>query len=235
MYTYAFLKPLKVPFELPFGLVSPLELIISNKEVAALVEPELSLEDLKDNEERLMEAVLSHDRVLCEMFQKTTVLPLRFGTYFLSREILLEHLESQSDLYLQKLNYFEGNAEYLLKSIPREYSPEQLLPASETTEPASGRNYFLQKKRAYQLQQEYQQQQKQEWEELLTFFNRHYDTLLGEPQDGDAFGRYAIERLYLLVSRQEEFLLGERVQQWQLLTPHWELHLSNALPPYHFL
>jgi hypothetical protein len=228
MYTYAFLKPLTVPFQLPFGLVNPLELIISNKEVAALVEPELSLEDLKDNEERLMEAVLSHDRVICEMFQKTTVLPLRFGTYFLSREKLLEHLESQSEPYLQKLNYFEGNAEYLLKSIPREYSPEQLLPASETTEPASGRNYFIQKKRAYQLQQEYQQQQKQEWEELLTFFNSHYHTLLGEPQG-------AIERLYLLVSRQEEFILGERVQQWQLLTPHWELNLSNALPPYHFL
>jgi hypothetical protein len=228
MYTYAFLKPLKAPFELPFGLVNPLELIISNKEIAALVEPELSLEDLKDNEARLMEAVLSHDRVLCEMFQKTTVLPLRFGTYFLSRETLLEHLESHSELYLPKLNYFEGKGEYLLKISPREYSVGELLPVSETTEPASGRNYFLQKKRAYQLQQEYQQQQKEQWEELLSFFNSHYHTLLGEPQG-------AIERLYLLVSRQEEFILGERVQQWQLLTPHWELHLSNALPPYHFL
>ncbi|MEY3866970.1 MAG: gas vesicle protein GvpW [Cyanobacteriota bacterium] len=228
MYTYAFLKPLKAPFELPFGLVSPLELIISNKEIAALVEPELSLEDLKDNETRLMEAVLSHDRVLCEMFQKTTVLPLRFGTYFLSRETLLEHLESHSDLYLPKLKDFEGKAEYLLKISPREYSVGELFPASETTETASGRNYFLQKKRAYQLQQEYQEKQKEQWEKLLSFFNSHYRTLLGEPQG-------AIERLYLLVSRQEEFLLGERVQEWQLLTPYWELHLSNALPPYHFL
>ncbi len=227
MYTYAFLKPLKVPFELPLGLVNPLELIISNKEVAALVEPELSLEDLKDNEARLMEAVLSHDRVLCEMFQKTTVLPLRFGTYFLSREKLLEHLESQSDLYLPKLNDFEGKGEYLLKCIPKDFETSQLLSVGETPE-MSGREYFLRKKRAYQRQQEYEEQQKRQWEELRTFFNSHYHTLLGEPQD-------AIERLYLLVSRQEEFLLGERVQEWQLLTPYWELHLSNALPPYHFL
>ena len=227
MYTYAFLKPLKAPFELPFGLVSPLELIISNKEIAALVEPELSLEDLKDNETRLMEAVLSHDRVLCEMFQKTTVLPLRFGTYFLSREKLSEHLESHSDLYLPKLNYFDGKGEYLLKCIPKDFETSELSSVGETTE-MSGREYFLRKKRAYQRQQEYEEQQKRQWEELRTFFHSHYDTLLGETQD-------AIERLYLLVSRQEEFLLGERVQEWQLLTPYWELHLSNALPPYHFL
>jgi hypothetical protein len=137
-YTYAFLETPATVLELPVGIGVSV-LLISHAGVSALVEPEVSLESLQNDDERLIQAVLSHDRVICELFRQTTILPLRFGTSFVSKESLLTYLEFHAEEYLEKLRQLNGKAEYILKFIPRTLDEPVITPE------AGGRQYFLAK------------------------------------------------------------------------------------------
>ncbi len=116
-YIYGFLSTPATVLELPIGIKDRV-LAIAHAGVSALVEPQVSLESLQNDDERLIQAVLSHDRVICEVFRQTTILPLRFGTCFVSKESLVTHLESHAEEYLEKLRQLNGKAEYILKFIP---------------------------------------------------------------------------------------------------------------------
>ncbi|HEY9861213.1 MAG TPA: GvpL/GvpF family gas vesicle protein [Candidatus Obscuribacterales bacterium] len=223
MYTYAFLNTPTSAIELPSGIVSALELVTCDR-LSALVEPELSFETLQDHDAQLVQAVLTHDRVIRELFEQTALLPLRFGTRFLSTEGLLAHLQTHSQEYLEKLARVTGKAEYTLKLTPLVLEIEATLPTE-----AQGREYFLAKKRRFQSQYEQQQQQTAEWQTLVQAIAQIYpEPVLGEAQDGS-------QRVYLLVSSQESSQLYKHLQAWQIHCPHWELTLSEALPPYHFV
>jgi len=201
--------------------MGPLQLIYLH-DLAALVEPEVDFDALQQRDEQLMRAILSHDRTLREVFEMVDILPLRFGTRFVSRTALMEHLETNQAAYLEKLDQLKGRAEYSLKLVPRS------LPESEISDEIKGKNYFLEKKRRLQQHVEYQQQQRMELEELQEVITQSYPCLISEPQD-------AVERLYLLGDRHEKALLQEQVQQWQNKYSLWELVLGEALPPYHFV
>ena len=138
-YTYAFLETPVASLELPVD-IRDRTLLVSHGGVSALVEPDVSIESLESDDERLIQAVLSHDRVICELFRQTTVLPLRFGTAFTSKESILTHLESHAENYLDKLHQLKGKAEYILKFLRRTLD-EPTIPTQ-----AKGRQYFLAKK-----------------------------------------------------------------------------------------
>lgn len=223
MYTYAFLLNANRPLELPEGIWGSLELV-SVADLAALVEPELSFESLQQSDRQLMQAVLSHDRVIQEVFQQTTVLPLRFGTYFISRQGLLDHLQSHQQEYLAKLKRLQGKAEYVLKLLP--------MPFVEPTIPSDlkGKDYFLAKKQLYQKQTEWQQQQQFELESLNSLISEHYpESTRKEASSNEP------ERIYLLIAQQQERQLQNHLQTWQKQFPCWELTLGETLPPYHFV
>ncbi|NEU74314.1 hypothetical protein PI95_017545 [Hassallia byssoidea VB512170] len=220
-YTYAFLLTPATVLELPKG-ISDRVLFISHAGVSALVEPEVSLESLQNDDERLIQAVLSHDQVICELFRQTTILPLRFGTSFASKESLLTHLESHAEKYLEKLRQLNGKAEYILKFIPRIDEPV-------ITPESGGRQYFLAKKQRYQTQQDFQIAQTAEWENAVHLITQIYKSaIVVQPQGEEA-------RIYLLVSCQDEPLLAEQFLAWQKACSRWELQLGLALPPYHFI
>jgi hypothetical protein len=183
----------------------------------------VSLESLQNDDERLIQAVLSHDRVICELFRQTTILPLRFGTSFVSKESLLTHLESHAEEYLQKLRQLNGKAEYILKFIPRTLDEPVITPE------AGGRQYFLAKKQRYQTQQDFQSDQTAEWDQAVNLITQIYKSaIVVQPQGEEA-------RIYLLVSRQDEPLLAEQFLAWQKMCFRWELQLGEALPPYDFI
>ncbi len=134
MYVYAFGKNPAKELKLPSVIEGNLQ-IIPTKNLAAVAEPELrTIEEIKQDEHRLMQAVLTHDRILCELFSKITVLPLRFGTIFTSREDLLTHLTQRQSEYLEKLQQLEGQAEYPLKVIPLEALVVSVDPAARGEE-----------------------------------------------------------------------------------------------------
>jgi hypothetical protein len=219
MYTYAFLCNSNQSLDLPEGILGSLELVRVAK-LAALVEPDLALEPMQHSDRQLMQAVLSHDRVIQELFQQTAVLPLRFGTYFVSRQGLLEHLQSHQHKYLDQLNYLQGKAEYVLKLLP--------LPPQQLADSFTGRDYSLPQKQHYPPEAEWQQQQHSELQSLISLIHEYYpEAVRGEASDGN-------ERFYFLCSPSEQQQLQKHLTQWQQRRS-WELTLGAALPPYHFV
>ncbi|KAF3889429.1 GvpL/GvpF family gas vesicle protein [Tolypothrix campylonemoides VB511288_2] len=221
LYVYAFLKTPVTDLKLPAGISNSV-LLISTSGISALVEPAISIELLQSNDEILIKAVLSHDRVICEVFRQTTVLPLRFGTSFTSQDNLLTYLESRAEEYLEKLHVMNGKSEYILKFIPRTLD--------ETTTPTAsgGRQYFLAKKQRYQTQQDFSAIQTTEWENIVETISQIYESKIVQQEDKEP-------RIYLLVRSQDEDLLAEQYLTWQEACPRWELHLGEPLPPYHFI
>lgn len=222
MYTYAFCKTSNTSLILPEGIANSVE-VVKSGEVSALVEPALDLEVIQAADDRLLQAVLIHDRVLRAFFQQTTILPLRFGTQFVSLEGLQQHLQTHQTGYLAKLTQLMGKAEYTLKLTPVETS-DSLISLNVT-----GKEYFLAKKQHYQNQLAQQQQQQSEFQQVLQSIAQLYpDLILVDSSDG-------LRRVYLLGDRQKETELQQQFQEWQTLCPYWHLQLGEALPPYHFV
>jgi hypothetical protein len=221
MYTYAFLHSDISHLHLPEGISGPLRLI-GTAHVLALVEPQLDFEALQQSDNQLMQAVLAHDRVIRDIFRQTEILPLRFGTCFVSQDGLLEHLQSRSSDYLVKLAQLAGKAEYTLKFTPID------LPEPAISSDAKGKEYFLAKKQRYQTQLEQQQLRSLELDQVKEAIAQLYPYAITSSGEG-------IERIHLLVSRQDEPVLSQQVQTWQLNCSHWEVIPGEALPPYHFV
>lgn len=221
LYTYAFLDATLDC--LPEGFEHPLEGIEVDG-VTAVVEPDLAIAPLKENDEVLMRAVVNHDRVIRELFEQRTLLPLRFGTCFPSAKDLQDHLQTNAPRYRDRLKQLQGKAEGVLRLMPLPYSATTPLPE------AGGKAYFLAKKRQYQEQVEYQHRQKQERELLRQAIARHYpDIFLGEPRED------GMERLYILIERDAGTALENYMEMWEAQCPSWELSLEVPLPPYHFV
>ncbi|MFN6501543.1 MAG: GvpL/GvpF family gas vesicle protein [Nostoc sp. DedQUE01] len=221
LYVYAFIKTPLVDLNLPVG-ISKIVVLISKSGVSALVESAISLESLQNNDESLIKAVLSHDRIICEVFRQTTLLPLRFGTSFASQASLLNHLETHAEEYLEKLCQIKGKNQYILKFIPR------TLDETNTPAASGGREYLLAKKQRYQAQQDFYTAQITEWENVAQTITQIHESKIVKQEGKET-------RIYLLVSSQNESLLTAQVLAWQEACPRWELQLGEALPPYEFI
>jgi hypothetical protein len=222
VYTYAFLNRQTTIANLPFGIAGSLQQV-NTPSLSAVIEPQLDLERVQASDDRLVQAVLAHDRVIQHLFSQTVVLPLRFGTCFVSQAALLEHLHSHDLEYLTKLNTLANKAEYVLKAIPLAFST-----AATPTE-LTGRDYFFAKKQRFQAQASHQQQQHAELDALHRSILQTYSDVVYSPTSEE------IQRIYLLLPRSLEAELWQRVDQWQLQCQHWQLDVGEALPPYHFV
>ncbi|MFN6494770.1 GvpL/GvpF family gas vesicle protein [Nostoc sp. DedQUE03] len=221
LYVYAFIQTPVVDLNLPLG-ISNIVVLISKSGVSALVEPAISLESLQNNDESLIKAVLSHDRVIYEVFRHTTVLPLRFGTSFASQESLLNHLETHAEEYLEKLCQIKDKNQYILKFIPR------TLDETNTPSASAGKEYLLAKKQRYQAQQNFYTAQITEWENIAQTITQIHESKIVQKEGKET-------RIYLLVSSQNESLLTAQLLAWQEACPRWELQLGEPLPPYDFI
>ncbi|MFB2920454.1 MULTISPECIES: GvpL/GvpF family gas vesicle protein [Aerosakkonema] len=222
LYTYGFLATPTASLELPVG-ISDRVILISSAGVSSVVEADVFVEALQNDDRQLIEAVLSHDRVIGELFRQTTVLPLRFGISFVSKENLLNHLESHAEEYLEKLRQLNGKAECILKFIPR--TPEEQKISTE----GGGKQYFLAKKQLYKAQQEFYATQTAEWEKAVEIITAIYKSAIAVPQEGEE------ARIYILIDRQDQPLLAEQFLAWQQACPRWQLILGEPLAPYHFI
>lgn len=222
LYLYAVCQIPEQPLTLPLGIERE-TMLVAVEGMGAIAEPDIDLAALQADDQRLLTGVLTHDRVICDLFQQTVLLPLRFGTQLASAERLRDHLlENQHD-YQRKLAAVAQKAEYQIKLVPLE------IPLPPLPEGLRGRDYFLAKKERLKAQTEAQQQQQVELGRLIQRIQTAYpQSLQGEPQDGAA-------RLYLLADKTASADLRQRAEAWQAETAHWRMTLSEALPPYHFV
>ena len=217
MHVYALLHRSAIALPLPEGVDAPLDGVVW-EDVAAIVEPQLTLEALQADDVRLLQAVLAHDRVIRELFAQTTVLPLRF-TSFPTEPDLLADLQANQHTYLATLERLQDKAEYVVKGLPREYVP----PTLDAT--LKGRDYFLAKKQQYQSQTEYQIAQTQEWDVIRTAIAQHF-AIVELPDT---------QQLCLLGDRHGQSQLQSEVQTLQSHLRTWDLQLGEPLPPFHFV
>ncbi|MFN5992251.1 MAG: GvpL/GvpF family gas vesicle protein, partial [Dolichospermum sp.] len=187
-----------------------------------IVEPGISLESFQNNDEKIIQMALSHDRVICELFQQVTVLPLRFGTCFASRNNLLNYLELHRQEYQDKLEKINGRIEFTLKLIPQ--TMEEPAPLER-----GGRDYFLAKKQRYQDQNNFRSAQAAEKQNLIDSISKvnQLPFVIQEKEEE--------VNIYLLVKSEDKTLLLEQFLNWQKACPRWDLLLGEPLPPYHFI
>lgn len=198
--------------------------MIQKGAIAAVVEPELPKEDLEANDQKLLQAVVHHDWVICELFRQGPVLPLRFGTYFPGEAALHSHLEASEAQYQQRLTALAEKVEVTLKLTAIPFSPEHRSPSSQ-----KGKAYLQAKKQQYREQSNYQHQQKVALENFQHAIAQTCPQLIhDDPKDGK-------ERFYVLIDRATLPQFLEQMEQWQQEFLRWTLEVSEPLPPYHFL
>lgn len=222
IYLYALLRLPTADLHLPEGITTQVQLL-HTEQIAAVIEPDIALEPLEQDDRQLLQAVLSHDRIIRELFAQTTVLPCRFGTCFESSASLLAHLTAAQTSYLATLQQLDGKVELTLKLTRRE-APELELPSE-----LKGKAYLLAKKQQYQQQQAFQNQQMAELQQILATIATSTSDLCFQPSNTTT------ESLYLLIPgiQTEAFQLS--LSQWQHQYPLWQFSLGEALPPYHFI
>lgn len=222
VYAYAFLKTPPVELELPLGINQGVQLV-PGKQICAVVELDVDVNRLQGDDALLVQAIVAHDRTLGELFAQQCLLPLRFGTLFRSLQALQEHLVTREAEYLEKLDRFVGQGEYILKCLKR---PE---PESEISTEVRGKAYLLAKKQRYQATQAFQNEQAAQWDWIRRQVTQLYPEAIATELEDQS------HRIFLLAPMQEEPLLYERFQEWQQTCSAWELQLGDALPPYHFV
>jgi|UPI000370912B hypothetical protein len=220
VYTYALLVPPVSPLILPAGMKGNVELICCCG-LGAIVEQEICVEQIQTTDQQLLQAVLTHDRVIGELFPQTSLVPLRFGSGFSCIENLLAHLEQHQQQYLQALAQLANKVEYTLTFTPCCLSPVLV-------SDVRGKDYLLAKKQRYQIQQEFQTQQYKQWEQLSQLIFETYTNAIWETRQGN------VRQIHLLVERNDTTLSKQQLFVWQEQCSHWQLTLRGPLAPYYF-
>ncbi len=222
VYVYGVCRRPPADIVLPLGLDQETQ-VITVDELAVIVEYGIDLEALQAEDQSLLNAVLSHDRVVCDLFNQITILPIRFGTQLTSTEKLKEYIAAEHEIYLEKLDQLDQKCEYQIKLIPEAIT----LPPSP--EGLKGRDYFLAKKQRLQDQTVAQEQQQTE---LIGLFERIQAVFPGAVEATNEDGT---AKVYVLLGPGEAQTLYQQTEEWQAKTTYWNLSLSEALPPYHFV
>lgn len=222
VYVYGMCRTPHPPVPLPLGLEGETQLVTVDK-IAAIVEYGIDLEALRADDQRLLTAVLSHDRVICDLFQQMTILPIRFGTQLASALKLKEYINSEYQTYLDKLIELDHKCEYQIKLVP------EAITLPPQPEGLKGRDYFLAKKQRLQDQTVARDQQQTE---LMSLFDRIRKTF---PQAVAASNEDGTAKVYVLLDEKAAPDLQQQAVRWQAEANFWHVSLSEALPPYHFV
>jgi hypothetical protein len=234
LYTFAFFSD-PVPQANPPGINGNIKYLQVGNLVAA-IEPDLDVQGLREvSEEVLLKAVLSHDRVICELFQDRTLLPLRFGTAFVSEAALRDYLHAHGRELSDRLQKLQNYAEYPIKAKFRSRSSQQDSSQTEAKPELKGKEYLLAKRDFYIQQQESRSLQQQECEDLINLLNAISVELehptkprISEQQNWDEL------RAFMLLKPGQLDLLQTAIDDWLIEHLSWQIEIADPLPPYHF-
>ena len=228
IYTFAILLA-PAPENLPLGITGkPIQYLQCDRLIAA-IEPDIDIEALKLlPEQSLMQVIIQHDRLICELFNQRTLLPLRFGTAFVSISALETYLQEEKERLFASLQRLDGYAEFLITG-------SAIAPKVEAATNLKGKDYLLAKRSQYLQQEQWRSQLQQE---VLDYLQKITDSLSNpyKPnfQQVETQGSEDV-RVYALLPRSQVEFLQDALRSWEEQNSHWQIAWSNALPPYHFL
>lgn len=231
LYTFAILLA-PAPDERPLGITGkPIQYLQCDRpySLIAAIESDVDIEAMKLlPEQSLMQAIIHHDRLICELFNQRTLLPLRFGTAFVSITALETYLQTEGERLFASLQRLDGYAEYLITG-------NAIAPKVETATNLKGKDYLLAKRSQYLQQEQWRSQLQQEVDDYLQILleslnpESKFASQKGEPQGSEDL------RVYVLLPRSQVEQLQQKVRSWEERHSHWQIAWSRALPPYHFL
>jgi hypothetical protein len=229
IYTFAILLA-PAPANLPLGIMGkPIQYLQSDLLIAA-IDPDVDIEALKLlPEQSLMQAIVHHDRLICELFNDRTLLPLRFGTAFVSISALETYLQEENEKLLASLQRLDGYAEFLITG-------SAIAPKSEVATNLKGKDYLLAKRSQYLQQEQWRSQLQQEVLDYRQTLINNLDLELYKPefQHVETQGSEDV-RVYVLLPRSQVEDLQDALRSWEDQYTHWQISWSQPLPPYHFL
>ena len=235
IYTFAILLA-PAPEDLPLGITGkPIQYWQCDRLIAAIA-TDVDIEALKLlPEQALMQAIVQHDRLICELFNYRTLLPLRFGTAFISIEALEAYLQTESSRLLASLQRLDGYAEFLITGTA-------IATKVESAPNLKGKDYLLAKRSQYLQQEQWRLQLQQEVLDYrqaiansLNILNSlNNEIYKPEFQNVETQGSEDV-RVYALLPRSQVEYLQETLRSWESQHPHWQIAWSQPLPPYHFL
>ncbi|NMF58325.1 GvpL/GvpF family gas vesicle protein [Pseudanabaena yagii] len=233
LYTFAILLA-PAPDEQPLGITGkPIEYLQCDRLIAA-IEPDVDIEAMKLlPEQSLMQAIIHHDRLICELFNQRTLLPLRFGTAFVSIAALETYLQTEGERLFASLQRLDGYAEYLITG-------NAIAPKLEVATNLKGKDYLLAKRSQYLQQEQWRSQLQKEVLDYRQTITDHLNPDNLNPEYPPAFQHVETQgsedvRVYALLPRSQVEYLQEALRSWEAQHPHWQIAWSQALPPYHFL
>ena len=222
-YVYAFLYLPESCLVLPKGMEREVELI-SYQNIAAVAEANVHITEIQEAEEKLLQAVLTHDRVVKEIFRQTSILPLRFGNAFTTVENIINDLQNNQQKYLRVLNKLKQQAEYTVTFTPVS------IPSTLEISEVRGKAYLLAKKQQFEQQQAFQTKQRQQWENIRQLIFKNYPKAVFRDSTESK-----IKQVHLLANRDARVITTEELSTWQTECSYWQITLSEQLPPYHFV
>lgn len=220
IYIYAILLSPANNLDLPKGIKNLVELVVC-EDIVAVIERGISSKDLQEPEDILLSSVISHDRVIQKIFSQISLIPLRFGTIFISISSLLNNLKNNQIQYLQELNKINDKVEHTMKFLPIVFESNNL-----KDENTKGKNYLLAKKKSYQLQQNFKLEQEKQWQVIK---NAIYQKLLNKVVIEET---EEIKKIFLLTNKNTN--INNLITFEQELSQYWEIIISQPLPCYHF-
>jgi hypothetical protein len=233
LYTFAILLA-PAPDERPLGITGkPIQYLQCDRLIAA-IEPDVDIEAMKLlPEQSLMQAIIHHDRLICELFDQRTLLPLRFGTAFVSIAALETYLQTEGERLFASLERLDGYAEYLITGTA-------IAPKVEVATNLKGKDYLLAKRSQYLQQEQWRSQLQQEVLDYRQTITDHLNPDKLNPEYPPEFQHVETQgsedvRVYALLPRSQVEYLQEALRSWEEQHPHWQISWSQALPPYHFL
>ncbi len=180
-----------------------------------------------ENLDWLAATSVRHQRVVGEIAARSTVLPTRFGTVFLSEESLQRHVTERKPQLFESLKKIEGTEEWGVKLFA---APP---PAQPPVSAASGRDYL--KAKSARLQPAQRKQLDPEVKDFVVELQKVAEdsAVTGKVSSGQRNLVWQASFLLHKSKRKEwDAILRKYATAWQ---DRWQIECTGPWPPYSFI
>jgi hypothetical protein len=214
--------------------------IFPSGELAVLVsEVEISefegeaLESNLARPEWLEAKVRAHERVLDSAIERTTVVPMRFGSIFSTSDTLASMLSDHREDLSRSLDLVRGKAEWGVKvHFQPEDTSEQLV--ATTPEPVTGRDYLVRKKEDLRAVEEASALARKVAEEVHANLERVADQAVLTQPVGPVNRNVILSAAYLVDHGNRETFMENVGKMQQEHAGKYMFEVTGPWPPYNF-
>lgn len=180
-------------------------------------------------ESRLARLARDHDQLVCEVFSRRSVLPLRFGTVLSSKQDVTGVLARGRDRFLSELERVRARAEWICVVGADPVSLPASRPGAGPEAPPHGADYLAAREARLEEREAGVERVDGLARRLQAALERHAEAALSLP--AGEFG----SRIAYLVAEERQPAFHDAVQDVAASASEGLVELRGPLPPYHFV